>query len=225
MKNNKKIDDDDHVKYVFINNYIQNYKHLKQIDKFDLRTYIHSSTTFLMDSDIPIPKERGSDGAWLHQRHLALVCKKYDKPLVEAYKLYCVNNDEKNVISFENEIKEWEKHLKEDIELLPNLPLEIEKINNLMKTIDLKSPEWFRLDMELKDLVNLPNHIKGSRMHLGKEKKRFQREKEQLEVLKAKPQESFVYDAWFRFGYYPDIWKGLEKFLPDGVEPRNPNWT
>jgi len=77
-------------------------------------------------------------------------------------------------------------------------------------------------------LEKLPKTVKSEKMRLAKEKKWLADiqtlidTNQDLELMKKYPAAGLIIRAdnipnYFRYGYYPDIWQGIEHYLPESV--------
>jgi len=142
-------------------------------------------------------------------------CRKYECGLIEAIAKereadlqYQIKLENELLKSFENDLDKLLAKQAACTELKKEL-------TGKMNSHAENSPQWDYYHKELRKFDDLHKQIKVARMNLGKQKKIVEKA-DYGHLLDYNPSTDVV-KSWFKYGYYKDIWQGIEHWLPDFV--------
>lgn len=160
------------------------------------------------------------------QLRAANICKKYNLPIKEAIKAEdeddarrAIDDQERLIRSMEEEVE----RCKADIKNMTSL---VAEANTILAAQPPNTPGHDAARNRIAYLEKLPKRLKGEWRVLGKEKKRLERMQANMAAAKH-PCYGYslghvsddIMMGWFNYGYYPDMWEGIEHFVPEGVSP------
>ena len=151
----------------------------------------------------------------MQERFCSKICRKYECGLIEAIAKereadlqYQIKLENELLTSYENNLDNLLAKQAACTELKKELT---DKMNSHVEN----NPQWDYYRKELLKFDDLPKQIKVARMNLGKQKKIVEKA-DYGHLLNYNPSESNI-KSWFKYGYYKDIWQGIEHWLPDFV--------
>lgn len=153
----------------------------------------------------------------LQERLCAELCRKHQCTLMEALEINRTERQQKEIQEEESLIAMSEQNLQKTLEeLAASTPRKLE-LTEKMKQYKEGDVQWAVIKKELDHITKLANDVKGRRLHLGKEKKRLEKLKNGEIGLHSKPASIENVKTWFKYGYYTDVWEGIEHWLPEFV--------